>query len=79
MRYDEAKQKCPEIILVPQEPDLYGRAYNKYKRHLRLRAPILVTIVSNNERFYNTLKICDYFKFQKMRGRLNEKIYDFQK
>lgn len=28
MRYDEAKQKCPEIILIPQQPDLYRRAHN---------------------------------------------------
>ena len=28
MNYGDAKAKCPEIVLVPQEPDLYRRAHN---------------------------------------------------
>tara|TARA_Y100000994_G_scaffold249599_1_gene262445 strand:- start:6188 stop:7447 length:1260 start_codon:yes stop_codon:yes gene_type:complete len=36
----EAKQKCPEIILVPQSPDLYRRAHNAFLNEISAVIPI---------------------------------------
>ena len=40
MRYAEAQEKCPEIILVPQEPDLYRRAHNTLIAEINTVIPV---------------------------------------
>ena len=40
MGYGEAKQKCPEIILVPQNPDLYRRAHNTLIAEINAVIPV---------------------------------------
>ncbi len=40
MKYAEAKAKCPDIILVPQSPDLYRRAHNTLIAEINAVLPI---------------------------------------
>ena len=40
MRYAEAQEKCPEIILVPQQPDLYRRAHNTLIAEINTVIPV---------------------------------------
>ena len=40
MRIDEAKRICPDIILVPQKPDLYRRAHNTLIAEIKSVIPI---------------------------------------
>ena len=40
MPVDEAISKCPELILVPQKPDLYRRAHNTLLAEIESVIPI---------------------------------------
>jgi len=40
MNYGDAQAKCPEIILVPQEPDLYRRAHNTLIAEINAIIPV---------------------------------------
>ena len=40
MNVEEARQRCPEIILVPQSPDLYRRAHNTLLSEISAVIPI---------------------------------------
>ena len=40
MKVAQAREKCPEIILVPQEPDLYRRAHNSLISEISAVVPI---------------------------------------
>ena len=40
MRYGDAQAKCPEIILIPQQPDLYRRAHNTLIAEINSAIPI---------------------------------------
>ena len=40
MNVSEARDKCPDIILVPQKPDLYRRAHNALLSEISAVVPI---------------------------------------
>ena len=40
MNYGEARAKCPDIVLVPQEPDLYRRAHNTLIAEINTVLPV---------------------------------------
>jgi DNA polymerase-4 len=40
MRIEEARERCPDIILVPQSPDLYRRAHNTLLSEISAVIPI---------------------------------------
>lgn len=42
MNYGEAKERCPEIIMVPQQPDLYRRAHNTLIAEISAILPVEV-------------------------------------
>ncbi len=42
MRYNEARQKCPDIIYQPQTPDLYRRAHNTLIAEINTVLPVEV-------------------------------------
>ena len=72
MGYSEAKEKCPEIILVPQNPDLYRRAHNTLIAEINTIIP--VEAVKSIDEITCRLDVAQAHDPLSLAGRMKERI-----
>lgn len=70
----EAKQKCPEIVLVPQSPDLYRRAHHALLSEITTVIP--VDAVKSIDELTCKLELADRTAPQDLAARIKTRIRD---